>query len=445
MGQAHAQQRTHQSSLQVGDCRDPPEWAFARSSNHLHYGRVHVPGGPRSGAAALREPRRPRHRATRHLVGPPARAVPGGRAPGGGAPRRNGRTRRRSVPGTPRLRRSPRLVLALRRPLHVGEAALHGRRVFRRRRVTLGGVRYDEIRPGCWQPGHASTTWTSTGPKHRCASPTSRASAARPLPKPPTRSSRCSACADNDWMVEEWCAGSGGRLLPLCLVPLWDADLATAEVERNAARGVRAIVFSEIPAYLGLPSVHSGYWDKFFAACASTGTVLCLHIGSGTKMPRTSDDAPDAVSVSMGFGNCVGSLADFIFSGVLERNPSLKLVYSEGQIGWIPFFLERADDIWETHRGWSLSRRCSSRTPVDLLLPPGLRLLLQGLPRCRVDRPRRCRQRDLRDRLPARGQHVAAHEEARSRHVRRSRCWDRSQGGARECHPSPRSRPHVTP
>jgi predicted TIM-barrel fold metal-dependent hydrolase len=29
-------------------------------------------------------------------------------------------------------------------------------------------------------------------------------------------------------------------------------------------------------------------------------------------------------------------------------------VYSEGQIGWIPFFLERADDVWETHGGWSI-------------------------------------------------------------------------------------------
>ena len=34
--------------------------------------------------------------------------------------------------------------------------------------------------------------------------------------------------AYNDWMVEEWCAGSGGRLVPLCLVPLWDAELAAA-------------------------------------------------------------------------------------------------------------------------------------------------------------------------------------------------------------------------
>ena len=74
-------------------------------------------------------------------------------------------------------------------------------------------------------------------------------------------------------MVEEWCGDSGGRLIPLIIVPLWDAELAAAEVRRNAERGVRAVCFSEIPPNLGLPSIHSGEWDPFFAACDDTGTV----------------------------------------------------------------------------------------------------------------------------------------------------------------------------
>ena len=53
--------------------------------------------------------------------------------------------------------------------------------------------------------------------------------------------------AYNDWMVEEWCGDSDGALIPLCLIPLWDIDAAVAEVRRNAARGVRAVCFSEIP------------------------------------------------------------------------------------------------------------------------------------------------------------------------------------------------------
>ena len=60
----------------------------------------------------------------------------------------------------------------------------------------------------------------------------------------------------NDWMIDEWCAGSGGRLIPLTLVPLWDPIAGAAEVRRNAARGSRAITFTEMPSYLGLPSIH---------------------------------------------------------------------------------------------------------------------------------------------------------------------------------------------
>ena len=67
---------------------------------------------------------------------------------------------------------------------------------------------------------------------------------------------------------------------------------------------------------------------------------------------------------------------DFLFSGVLVRFPTLKLAYSEGQIGWLPYMLERADDVWREHRAWGGVRRHGPRAAVDLLLPPGVRLLL---------------------------------------------------------------------
>ena len=169
--------------------------------------------------------------------------------------------------------------------------------------------------------------------------------------------------AYNDWMVEEWCGDSGGRLIPLCLVPLWDAELAAAEIRRNAERGVRAVAFSELPTWLGLPSIHSGYWDPFFAACAETATVVCMHIGSGTRTVSTADDAPDAVTASLIFCNSAASMVDFLFSGVLQRYPDLKLMYAEAQIGWIPYALERADDVWVTHQGWSNARKHISEPP----------------------------------------------------------------------------------
>ena len=160
--------------------------------------------------------------------------------------------------------------------------------------------------------------------------------------------------AYNDWMVDEWCGGSEGRLIPLVIIPLWDAELAAAEVRRNAERGVHAVCFSEIPPYLGLPSVHDkdGYWEPFVATCEETATVICMHIGSSSKMPSTSPDAPPAVGSTLTFNNAMASLSDWLFSGLLVKHPDVRLAYSEGQIGWIPYILERADKVWEDNRGW---------------------------------------------------------------------------------------------
>ena len=156
--------------------------------------------------------------------------------------------------------------------------------------------------------------------------------------------------AYNDWMVEEWAGQSGGRLIPLCLIPMWDPTLAAAEIRRNAARGVHAVAFSEIPAFLGLPSVHDKeHWEPFFAACAETATTVNMHIGSSSKLWPTSDDAPVAVGLTLLFQNAMASLTDFLFSGVLQRHPDLILAYSEAQIGWLPYCLERADNVWEQY------------------------------------------------------------------------------------------------
>jgi predicted TIM-barrel fold metal-dependent hydrolase len=220
--------------------------------------------------------------------------------------------------------------------------------------VTLSGVTYEDMRPGCFKAPERIADMTINGVQAQMCFPNyPRFCGQLFLWGKDKELAKLCVEAYNDWMVDEWCGGSDGRLIALCIVPLWDVQLAVAEVRRNAARGVKAVAFSELPSYLDLPSIHSRYWDPFFAACQETGTVLSMHIGSGTKTPKTSDDAPEAVQGTIIFGNSVGSLVDFLFSGVLHRFPNLKLLYAEAQIGWIPYVLERTDDVWHTHRGWA--------------------------------------------------------------------------------------------
>ena len=153
--------------------------------------------------------------------------------------------------------------------------------------------------------------------------------------------------AYNDWMIDDWCSGAGsGRLIPLTLIPLWDPELAAAEVRRCAAKGSFAVAFSENPVRLKLPSIFTNHWDPFFAACEESDTVVNLHIGSSSTFPMTSLDAPRAVSLALTYQGAAHALSDWLTSGVLERFPRLKVALSEGQVGWIPFIVERLDSVW---------------------------------------------------------------------------------------------------
>ncbi|HEV2309397.1 MAG TPA: amidohydrolase family protein [Acidimicrobiia bacterium] len=224
---------------------------------------------------------------------------------------------------------------------------------FDRDDMTLSPITYDEMRDGCYDPKARVEDMLVNHVEQSLCFPTFPRFCGQTFLEAKDKE-LAAACvtAYNDWMVEEWCGESDGHLIPLTLVPLWDVEGCAAEVRRNAARGVHAVCFSEIPPHLGLPSIHTGHWDPFLEACAETGTVVCMHIGSSSKMPATSADAPPAVQATLSFGNAMSSMTDFLFSGVLVRFPELRLAYSEGQIGWIPYILERADDVWQEHRAW---------------------------------------------------------------------------------------------
>ncbi|HEV7723178.1 MAG TPA: amidohydrolase family protein, partial [Iamia sp.] len=219
--------------------------------------------------------------------------------------------------------------------------------------MTMTPMTYDEMRPGCYDPKARVEDQEINHVEASLCFPSFPRFCGQTFTEHPDRDMGL-ACirAYNDWMVEEWCGDSGGALIPLVIIPLWDAELAAAEVRRNAERGVHAVCFSEVPPHLGLESIHSGFWDPFFAACEQTETTINMHIGSSSRMPATSADAPVAVAASLSFNNAMVSMSDWLFSGNLVKFPQLKLAYSEGQIGWIPYILERVDDVWTEHRAW---------------------------------------------------------------------------------------------
>lgn len=231
-------------------------------------------------------------------------------------------------------------------------------------------ITFDQIRPGAWKQAERLADMDANGVEASICYPNvlPRFCGQAFLEREDKELAAVCVRAYNDWMIDEWCAGDGaGRLIPMTIIPLWDPEAAAAEIRRCADKGSHAISFSENPYHLGLPSVHdpSRFWDPVFAACQETETVLCMHIGSSSKMPSTSPDAPFSVSSTITFANAMGSMCDYILSGILERFPGLVIAYAEGQVGWMPYVIERMDKLWEerdptTSFGVQLPKRPSS-------------------------------------------------------------------------------------
>jgi predicted TIM-barrel fold metal-dependent hydrolase len=161
--------------------------------------------------------------------------------------------------------------------------------------------------------------------------------------------------AYNDWMIDEWCGAAPGRFIPLVLIPLWDPQAAAREMERCAAKGAHAFAFSENPEPLGLPTIHDPdrYWDPVMAAAQDLGMVVCMHVGSSSTMPSISNDAPPLANLTFGAVRAAGTMLAWIFSDYFQRMPGLKIALSEGNIGWMPYFIERAEQVLDKQRHWA--------------------------------------------------------------------------------------------
>jgi predicted TIM-barrel fold metal-dependent hydrolase len=170
----------------------------------------------------------------------------------------------------------------------------------------------------------------------------------------------------NDWMLDEWCATDRDRYLPCQLPWLADPEVAAAEIRRNAERGFTSVSFSENPEGLGFGSIYGGHWDPFFRACAETGTVVNLHVGSSGRTSNPSSASPPEVIAALFPLSGIETVVDWIYARVPIEHPDLKVVLSEAGLSWVPMVAER---LRRAHRHVPASEVWSATDPdpVELL------------------------------------------------------------------------------
>ncbi|HET7653400.1 MAG TPA: amidohydrolase family protein [Acidimicrobiales bacterium] len=211
---------------------------------------------------------------------------------------------------------------------------------------------YSELRPGCFDVHERVRDMNANGVLASMNFPTMAGWNARTFAESHDKEvALVMLQAYNDWAIDEWCGAYPGRFIPLGIVPMWDPELAAAEVHRIAKKGCRAVSMLETPHANGYESYLSGYWDPVLQAISDENMVLCLHIGAGFEVIRRAPEAP--VDHLMVLACQISAIAaqDLLFGPTLRRFPQLRVALSEGGIGWIPFYFDRVDRHF-TNQGW---------------------------------------------------------------------------------------------
>jgi predicted TIM-barrel fold metal-dependent hydrolase len=213
---------------------------------------------------------------------------------------------------------------------------------------------YDEMRPGCFNVDERVRDMNAGGQLAGLNFPNWTGFSGQVLNQGPDRDVNLVMIkAYNDWHVDEWCGAHPGRFIPCGILPLWDAEETVREIKRLADKGCHAVTFSENPEALKMPSMHSDYWHPVFKAACDNKTVLCCHIGSSSRMQTWSSDAPASISMTGSSISSVNTMIELIWATFWKDFPELRFSLTEGDIGWIPYFLWRAEHVYNRHSGWT--------------------------------------------------------------------------------------------
>lgn len=152
----------------------------------------------------------------------------------------------------------------------------------------------------------------------------------------------------NDWL-SEYCGEAPKRLYGTSMIHMEDVDWACKELERTAKMGLKSCIINCDARPEWAPFQDKKY-DPFWARCQELDQPVTLHIITGNEVDLFTLHGPDRIGVprsSLGVFAEAGPVLtnEFIFGGILDRFPNLKVICSEFEVSWLPYWLFRTKQI----------------------------------------------------------------------------------------------------
>jgi predicted TIM-barrel fold metal-dependent hydrolase len=157
--------------------------------------------------------------------------------------------------------------------------------------------------------------------------------------------------AYNNWLLDDFCAADPERLIGQAQMPNVGIDGAVEELKRAKRKGAKGVIITAWPS--GKEALTKAD-DPFWAAAEAEDMPVSIHLRlAAIAQARQKVEVSGAAIGAGAFTTMPDIMIQFIFSGVHDRFPGLKVASVETGAGWIPHFLEMMDDRYWRNRVWA--------------------------------------------------------------------------------------------
>jgi predicted TIM-barrel fold metal-dependent hydrolase len=233
------------------------------------------------------------------------------------------------------------VIEGLEKPIPMGLIAGAGKSA---EELTMFGARFEDMHRGGWDPEARLADQDRDGVSAEVLYPTVGMMLCN---HPDFDFKHACFAAYNRW-IAEYSGAHPDRLLRIGQTAMRSVEDGIADLESIKALGLRGVMLPGNPAGA---DYNDARWDPFYEAAVDLQLPLSFHILTSTQdQARTRGPKLNAFMAII--RGCQDILGTFIFGGVFERHPGLRVVSVEADAGWVPHYMYRMDHAYSRHRYW---------------------------------------------------------------------------------------------
>ena len=210
--------------------------------------------------------------------------------------------------------------------------------------LTMFGARFEDMHRGGWDPEARLADQDRDGVSAEVLYPTVGMMLCN---HPDFDFKHACFAAYNGW-IAEYSGAHPDRLLGIGQTAMRSVADGIADLESIKALGLRGVMLPGNPAGADYDDAR---WAPFYEAAVALQLPLSFHILTSTQ-DQARTRGPKLNSFMAIIRGCQDILGTFIFGGVFERHPGLRVVSVEADAGWVPHYMYRMDHAYSRHRYW---------------------------------------------------------------------------------------------